>query len=104
MTGDIDTLLSPRAVVLADHAYDHPSRVDIYRTLSMVLPLSMLVVIEVSMGARERGASATLMERETDYLDGVREESSSPLPQGLIRAVKLSCCQVHRLWSGGMHP
>ena len=82
MSGDIDNLLSPHTVVLADHANDHPSRVDISRTLSMVLLLSMLVVVEVSMGARERGASAALMERETDYLDGVREESSSPCRKG----------------------
>ena len=82
MTGDIDNLLSPRTVVLADQADDHPSRADISRTLSMVLLLSMLVVVEVSMGARERGASAALMERETDYLDGVREESSSPCRKG----------------------
>ena len=82
LSGDIDNLLSPRTVVLADQADSHPSRADISRTPSMVLLVQMLVVVEVSMAARERGASAASMERKTDYLDGVHEESSSPCRKG----------------------
>ena len=82
LSGDINNLLLPHTVVLADHANDHASRVDISRTLSMFLLLSMLVVVDVSMVARERGASAAVMERETDYQDGVLEESSSPCRKG----------------------
>ena len=64
--------------------------------------LSLVTLVEASMGARSRGAAATQMERGCPPHLGAHRVVSQACWKGCCQAVELGCCRDPRLRSGGL--